>query len=420
MSGPQSGSEPDTSWARVLTLLGTGIAAAFLVGKAPAALPVLRNGLSLSLFEAGLVVSMFSLVAALAGVLFGLVSDYFGRLRVALTGFVLALAAGLAGAAAPNPTALIASRAGEGVGFFLVSVSLPPLIMRLSGERHRHTVMGLWGTFLPTGAAMVLLGGGSTIGLIGWRGLWVVLSLLYVPVMLALWWAAPRRDLRGMRHEPARGSVVQRLKDVVHAPGPLLMTATFGCYSAQYLAVTAFVPLILVERAHWSVAAAAAAGALVMFSNITGNIASGLLLDRGIRRVQLLQVAAVALAVGATLAMTETLPVPLRLAGAIVFASFGGMIPGSMFASVARHAPSPGHAATVNGLMFQGVATGQLVGPAVTTFIVGEIGTWTAALIYLLPMSGLVMLAATMLGRLEATQDRAATRSAMSSQTSSK
>jgi len=420
MSAPQPGSERATSWARVLTLLATGIAAAFLVGKAPAALPVLRPELSLSLFEAGLVVSMFSLVAALAGVLFGLVSDHFGRLRVALTGFVLALAAGLAGAAAPNPAALIASRAAEGVGFFLVSVSLPPLMMRLSGERHRHTVMGLWGTFLPAGAAMVLLGGGSTIGLVGWRGLWVVLSALYVPVMLALWWAAPREDLHEGRHEPTRASVVRRLREVVHAPGPLLMTATFGCYSAQYLPVTAFVPLILVERAHWSVAAAAAAGALVMASNITGNIAAGLLLDRGVKRVRLVQVAAVALAVGAALLMTETLPVPLRIAGAIVFASFGGMIPGSMFAAVARHSPSPGHTATVNGLMFQGVAVGQLVGPAITTFVVGEAGTWTAALFYLLPMSGLLLLAAGRLGRLEAAQDGAATRSEMSPQTSSK
>ncbi len=230
-----------------LTVLGAGIAIAFLVGKAPAALPVLRTDLSLSLFEAGLVVSMFSLVAAMAGVMFGLVSDHFGQLRVALVGFGLSLAAGLGGAAISSPTALIASRAGEGVGFFLVSVSLPPLMMQLSGERHRHTVMGLWGTFLPAGAAMVLLAGGSAIGLIGWRGLWVALSVLYVPVMLALWWAAPKASLKGVRSEPAQATLGRRLKDVTHAPGPLLMTATFGCYSAQYLAVTALVPLILVD-----------------------------------------------------------------------------------------------------------------------------------------------------------------------------
>ncbi len=420
MSAPQLGAERSTPWVRVLTVLGAGIAIAFLVGKAPAALPVLRTDLSLSLFEAGLVVSMFSLVAAMAGVLFGLVSDHFGQLRVAMAGFCLSLLAGLGGAMVSSPVTLIASRAGEGVGFFLVSVSLPPLMMKLSSERHRHTVMGLWGTFLPAGAAMVLLAGGSAIGLIGWRGLWVALSALFVPVMLALWWAAPKENLKGVRGEPAQASLGRRLKDVTHAPGPLLMTATFGCYSAQYLAVTAFVPLILVERAHWSVAAAAAAGALVMFANITGNIAAGVLLDRGAQRMRLLQMAALAMATGSSLLMTEALPAPLRIAGAVAFSAFGGMIPGSMFAAVARHAPSPQHAATVNGLMFQGVACGQLVGPAVTTFVVGEVGTWTAALFYLVPMAGLLLLAATLLGRLEAAQDRAASRSEISPQTSSK
>ena len=137
-------------------------------------------------------------------------------------------------------------------------------------------------------------------------------------------------------------------------------------------------------------------------------------------RVRLLQVAALALAAGSSLLMTEALPVPLRIAGAIVFSSFGGLIPGSLFAAVARHSPSPRHRATVNGLMFQGVAIGQLVGPAITTFIVGEAGTWTAALFYLLPMAGLSMLAATLLGRLEAAQDGAATRPEISPQTSSK
>jgi MFS family permease len=407
-------------WARIWTVFGAGIAAAFLVGKAPAALPVLRADLNLSLFDAGLVVSMFSLVAAGGGVLFGLVSDHFGQLRVAVAGFGLALAAGLAGAGADTSAALIAWRAAEGIGFFLVSVSLPPLLLRLASAPIRQTVMGLWGAYLPAGAAIIMLAGGGAIGLIGWRGLWVALSVLFVPVVFALWWAAPKMPSHRAGDEHAQATVRRRLTAVTHAPGPLLLTATFGCYSSQYLAVTAFVPLILVERAGWSVPAAAAAGALVMLANITGNIAAGILLDRGLPRVRLLQVAALALASGSSLLMIEGLPVALRIAGAVLFSAFGGLIPGSLFAGVARHAPSPRHVATVNGLMLQGVALGQLLGPAMTTWIVQRAGTWTAALIYLLPMAALSLLAATALGRLEQAQDRPATRAEISPQTSSK
>jgi nitrate/nitrite transporter NarK len=157
-----------------------------------------------------------------------------------------------------------------------------------------------------------------------------------------------------------------------------------------------------------------------MLANITGNIAAGILLDRGLPRVRLLQVAALALASGSSLLMIEGLPVALRIAGAVLFSAFGGLIPGSLFAGVARHAPSPRHVATVNGLMLQGVALGQLLGPAMTTWIVQRAGTWTAALIYLLPMAALSLLAATALGRLEQAQDRPATRAEISPQTSSK
>ena len=59
------------SWPRVFAMFAIGVSAAFLVGKVPAALPVLRNEMGLTLFEAGLLVSMMSLVAGLGGVLIG-------------------------------------------------------------------------------------------------------------------------------------------------------------------------------------------------------------------------------------------------------------------------------------------------------------------------------------------------------------
>lgn len=142
-----------------------------------------------------------------------------------------------------------------------------------------------------------------------------------------------------------------------------------------------------------------------MVANTTGNIASGFLLDRGWQRRSLIVLAAAMMATGAVAVMSETLPVPLRIAGAVLFSSFGGMIPGSLFAGVARHSPSPAHVSTVNGLMLQGVAIGQLIGPAATTFLVGMGGgAWSWSLAYLLPMAGLTMVAGTLLGRIERAQ----------------
>jgi hypothetical protein len=52
--------------------------------------------------------------------------------------------------------------------------------------------------------------------------------------------------------------------------------------------------------------------------------------------------------------------------------------------------------------MLQGVAIGQLVGPAVTTGLVGlGGGQWIWSLFYLLPMALLTALAGIVLGRME-------------------
>ncbi len=389
-------SENVGQWPRIWAVFLTGVAAAFLVGKAPAALPVLRAELNLSLFQAGLVVSMFSLVAAVAGLFFGALSDKWGQLRLALVGLVLAAAAGAAGAAADTGVTLIASRVAEGVGFFMISVSLPGLVLRLADDRTRQTAMGLWGAYLPLGAGVILLAGGVVIESVGWRGLWLLISASYVVFFAALVWAAPREagDVPGVGEG--------RVKAVLKTPGAVMLGAVFGCYSGQYMAVTSFVPLILVERAGWELAPAAAVGAMIMVVNTTGNIAAGFLLDRGMRRQSLIVVASAAMALGAIMVMSSALPVPVRIAGAVLFSSFGGMIPGSLFAGVARHAPSRAHVSSVNGLMLQCVAIGQLIGPAVTTWLVATgNGSWTMSLVYLLPMAALTAIAGMVLGRIE-------------------
>lgn len=389
-------SENVGQWPRIWAVFLTGVAAAFLVGKAPAALPVLRAELNLSLFQAGLVVSMFSLVAAVAGLLFGALSDKLGQLRLAMTGLVLAAAAGAAGAAADTGVTLIASRVAEGVGFFMISVSLPGLVLRLADDRTRQTAMGLWGAYLPLGAGLILLAGGAVIETVGWRGLWLLISASYVVFLAALVWAAPRE------HGDVPTAGEGRVKAVLKTPGAVMLGAVFGCYSGQYMAVTSFVPLILVERAAWELAPAAAVGAMIMVVNTTGNIAAGFMLDRGVRRQSLIVLASAAMALGAVMVMSAALPVPVRIAGAVLFSSFGGMIPGSLFAGVARHAPSRAHVSSVNGLMLQCVAIGQLIGPAVTTWLVATgNGSWTMSLIYLLPMAALTAVAGLVLGRIE-------------------
>ena len=69
-----------TPWGRVFLLFLAGVVAAFLIGKAPVALPLLRADLGLTVFQAGMVVSLFSVVAACGAAMFGAFADRFCQL----------------------------------------------------------------------------------------------------------------------------------------------------------------------------------------------------------------------------------------------------------------------------------------------------------------------------------------------------
>ena len=77
---------PSTSWLAVAAIAVAGIVAAFQIGKLPAALPVLRAELGLSLVEAGWIVSALAAVGVATGMVWGFVADRFGHRRMLLSG----------------------------------------------------------------------------------------------------------------------------------------------------------------------------------------------------------------------------------------------------------------------------------------------------------------------------------------------
>ncbi len=387
-----------TAWARILALFLAGIAVSFLVGKAPPALPLLRTELGLSLFQAGLVISIYSLVSGTFGLFCGMLADRAGQRRIGIFGMALAAGASLVGAFAEGPVLLLATRAVEGLGFFFTVISMPALMLRAARLSDMRRVMGLWSAYMPAGMGLMMLTGGLLVDGLGWRGVWLLNAGLVAAVaVLALIAAAPLSPPQQRRAPlPPLRAVAEILK-----PGPLLLALSFGSYGAQFLIVTAFVPLILVENAGWSPAAAGVAGAFVIILNIIGCFSAGPLLDGGRTRAAIIIAVAVTMAACAIVVMGGFAPIAIRLAAAALLSAVGGLIPGVLFSGVPVHAPTPLHIASVNGLMLQGVALGQLVGPALTSYIVDLSGSWTGALAVLLPLAAATMLAGLGLGRLE-------------------
>jgi hypothetical protein len=79
-------------------------------------------------------------------------------------------------------------------------------------------------------------------------------------------------------------------------------------------------------------------------------------------------------------------PVFVKVIGGMIFCGVGGLIPGTLLGSAPRAARTPAAAAGVVGLMVQGAAVGQLLGPPIFARIVkwsgAAPGDWSGGWIF--------------------------------------
>ncbi|MEI7786329.1 MAG: MFS transporter [Betaproteobacteria bacterium] len=359
-----------SAWVVVLA----GVVSALQVGKLPPALTALQADLGLTLVQSGFLLSMVQLAGMLTAVVVGLLADRLGLKRAMVSGLVLLAAASALGSLASSAAVLLILRAIEGMGFLWVTLPAPALIRRLVPVGRLAGMIGVWGTYMPLGTALALLGGPFVIPIGGWPLWWNLFALLSLAMAIWLYRAVPA-DPPSLPQ--VRGSLVSSLAATLSAPGPWLVALMFCVYSAQWLAVVGFLPSIYagagLTGATLGVLTALAAGA-----NVLGNVASGRLLQAGHQPHRLLWVGFGGMAVGSSLAFmaaTEALPV-LRYGATLLFFSVGGLVPGTLFALAVRLAPGERQVAGTVGWVLQWSALGQFFGPPAMAWVAAQAGGW--------------------------------------------
>lgn len=362
-----------------LVVVLAGVCAALHVGKLPPAIPVLREALGVSLVQAGFLLAIVQFAGMSLGLAIGLAADGLGLKRSLVSGhFLLGLASAMGGTA-QNAEALLAWRIVEGLGLLLATMPAPSLIRQLVPPERLAGTLGLWGAYMPCGAATALLCGPPIMAALGWSAWWWMLSALSLGMAAWLARALPHDGQRKLTGAAPGEHWTLRLRQTLAARGPWLVALAFAMYSGQWLAVVGFLPSVYAQ-AGIPAALGGALTALAALVNIGGNIAAGRLLQRGWRPQHLLWIGFGTMGLMSVAAFAGAPPTglsPLHRYGAVLlFSLVGGVIPGTLFSLAVALAPTPRTVSTTVGWMHQCSSLGQFAAPPAVAWVAARLHGW--------------------------------------------
>ena len=382
-AAPQVHGPKNTSIGRAFFLLLGGIISSAQLGKAFVAMPLLQAEMALPLTVVSFLIATFATLGALFGMGTGLVVKRIGSRQALIGGMVIMSLASLAGSQALSPEAMMISRVIEGIGFLGAVIAIPDVLGHVATGKDRNFFLGLWGTFMPTGTALMLLIG-PALPLIGWRTLWLSQAGLAFAYAAIAFVYLPKTITHTSSGSPKLLNVA---KKVLANPASRLLSAVFGFYTFQYFILAGFLPVILVSTLNLPLERATLFTAGVVAANAGGNICAGLLARAGFP---------LWISMGASLASYALLSPLLYSLGisadviailAAVNLWIAGLLPGSIFAALPRLV-GPELVTPTMGLIQQTSNIGQFLGPVAAGYFVTQFG-WPAIPYLLVPMVAL-------------------------------
>lgn len=361
-----------TSWMTVILAISAGLLAAFQVGKVHIALSSVRQSFSLDLISASWILSALNIVGLFAAIPTGTLGDQFGNKRIVIAGLLFIAVASALGGFAPSLRWLLLSRLIEGIGFVMVVVAAPTMIAEATAPENLRLALAGWSAYMPGGIALITFLAPLILAHHTWRRLWWIDSATLLAMAAII-------GLLANRSNPAPARLLKRgpideIKGVLTARGPMLLALIFGAYTMQHLSVMGFLPTFLRDRFHLSEAAIGLLVSIAMASNILGNLAAGVLLQRGASRTRIIAWTSIFMACMTVAMFVLPLTFPVFYGCAFAFSSVGGLVPSCVMGAAPFHTPEPSLLGATNGLLVQGSNLGTVIGPLLMSLIVTHFG----------------------------------------------
>ncbi len=193
-------------------------------------------------------VSLYILGLAGGQLIYGPLSDRFGRRPVLMGGLVVYTLAGLAAALAPDAHALIAARLFQALGGCAGLVLARAIVRDTAADNSAAKRLALMNMMVMISPALAPLAGSFLAATLGWRSILAVLCLLGVANLLLAWRKLPETLAQAAPLTPARllrdyGALFRSRRFVGYTLGG-------GCATTSMYAFVASAPFIFIEQLH--------------------------------------------------------------------------------------------------------------------------------------------------------------------------
>jgi DHA1 family bicyclomycin/chloramphenicol resistance-like MFS transporter len=376
------GTGPDRTWTSFLVMLSPDTFAltallALLTALGPLAmdlylpsLPAIATALAAPLAHVQLTISSYLIGFAGGQIIYGPLSDRYGRkpvLKVALAIFCVGT---LATFAAPTIDALIAARAVQGAGAAGALVLVRAIVRDLYEGPRAGRELSLMGSIMGVAPIVAPVVGGVTQTALGWRFGFLLIFVAGIAAIVAVWRLLPETG----RSEEARGlSMSALLRSYVAIMGNRSFLAHLAIATTTYAGLFAYIsgsPFVLQGLYGLSPLGFGLFYGVTSFGFIIGTlIASHLVIRRGFDGT--IGLGAVALAVGGLLltlstAMAPGMAVAVAAPMMVYCAGIGLALPLSLAGALQPFPDRAGAASSLVGSVQQvvGASVGAVVGHA--------------------------------------------------------
>ena len=210
------------------------------------ALPAAAVDLGAGVATMQMAVSLYILGLALGQLLYGPVSDRFGRRGTLMAGMALYTAAGLAAAIAPDAQALILARLLQALGGCAGLVLARAIVRDVAAPTEAARRLALMNLMVTLGPAVAPLLGSALALHAGWCSIFVVLAGLGAANLLLTWRMLPETAARD--GAVATAALVRNYLQLLRSPAFLGYAVGGGCATTSMYAFIAVAPFVFTRQ----------------------------------------------------------------------------------------------------------------------------------------------------------------------------